>query len=117
MSTSQFQPYRTGWLTSPVRLAPNTTAATIAATATTEPPSVLACRTAPAVTPPLSAFLVPTTAAGGSPAAMAARVTADLSAPTPCLAGRTARSASIPSSPESKTNSAGRPAPRTRGSA
>src|ERR1700735_5285484 len=37
MITSQFQPYRTGWEIRPVRLAPNTTALTTAATAMIDP--------------------------------------------------------------------------------
>src|ERR1700760_3139356 len=41
MSTSQFQPNRAGWLVRSVRLTLNTTAATMAVTATMDPPSVL----------------------------------------------------------------------------
>src|SRR5277367_1580229 len=98
MITSQFQPYRTGWEIRPVRLAPNTTALTTAATAVIDPSRV--DRTGTDRTPAAgsSALRVPTTADGRNPAATAAWAMTD-------------RAASTASTPSSTTMNSAAPAP------
>src|SRR5690349_4274870 len=77
ISSVQFQPYRAGLATSPVRLAPNTTAIVTAMTATTEPARVASTGTGRRPAPRSSASRVPTTALTGRPAAAAAAATDD----------------------------------------
>src|SRR5215471_6410175 len=71
MTTSQFQPYRAGCETRPVRLAPNTTAATTAVTAAMDPSSADRAGTGLRPEPGSTARRMPSTAAAGSPAAAA----------------------------------------------
>src|SRR4030088_553438 len=86
MARSQSQPYRAGCADRPPRLALNTTAATTATTAATEPSSAERTGTARTPDPGSNALRVPTTAAAGSPAAAAARGTADDAHPRPAAA-------------------------------
>src|SRR5262249_61457403 len=60
ISSVQFQPYRAGWFTSPVRLAPNATAIATAMTATTEPIRVVSTGTGRRPSPRSSASRGPT---------------------------------------------------------
>ena len=111
MITSQFQPYRTGWEIRPVRLAPNTTALTTAATAIIDPSRVDRTGTDRTPAPGSSALRVPTTADGGSPAATAAWAMTD-GWPWAWLArGRADRAASTASSPSSTTINSAAPVP------
>src|SRR3984957_6037594 len=103
MITSQFQPYRTGWEIRPVRLAPNTTALTTAATAIIDPSRVDRTGTDRTPAPGSSALRVPTTADGGSPAATAAWAMTD-GWPWAWLArGRAGATAGTPGRPRRNT--------------
>src|SRR5580698_5202137 len=110
MTVSQFQPYRAGWVTSPARLALNTTALTTAVTAATAPSS--ADRTG-TERPGSSALRVPTTIVAGRPAAAAARARADERGPAQVPRRPAVRTASTVSSPSSRTAQAPAPAPTT----
>src|ERR1700728_4995598 len=71
MTTSQFHPYRSGWVIRPVRLALNTTAATTAVTAATDPSKVDRTGTECRPDPGPSAWRIPSAAEAGSPEASA----------------------------------------------
>src|SRR5580700_4391224 len=77
MNKFQFQPYRAGCVVRPVRLAPNTSAATRAATATTEPVSVTSTGALSRPVPRSSAWRIPVTTVTGSAARLAAATRAD----------------------------------------
>ena len=111
MITSQFQPYRTGWEIRPVRLAPNTTALTTAATAMIDPRRVDRTGTDRTPAPGSSALRAPTTADGGSPVATAAWAMTEGRFPARPPRERTARAASTASSPSSTTRNSAAPVP------
>ena len=73
ISSVQFQPYRGGWVTSPFRLAPNTTAITTASTAAADPARVARTGAGRRPAPRSSAARMPATAVTGRPASRAAR--------------------------------------------
>src|SRR5689334_14777169 len=117
MARSQSQPYRAGCAVRPPRLALNTTAATTAVTAAIQPSRAERTGTARTPDPGSNALRVPPTAAAGSPAAPAARATADEPTPVPLSRGRTARTASTVSSPGRASQNPAAPRPGTRPSA
>src|SRR6266542_6626728 len=95
---SQFQPYRAGWETSPVRLAPKTTAVTTEVTAAMEPAIADRIGAARAPVPGSSALRLPMTAAAGRPALAAALAMADGCPPAAAVGRcRTDRAASTAS--------------------
>src|ERR1700728_622625 len=77
MSSVQFQPYRAGWVTSPFRLAPNTTAITTASTPAADPARVARTGAVRRPAPRSSAARMPATAVTGRPASRAALVTGE----------------------------------------
>ena len=113
----QFQPYRTGWLTRPVRLAPNTAAAITAVTAAMDPSKVARTGTACCPDPGSSALRLATTAGADSPAAAAARATAEGRSRSGRVTGRVARAPITASTASRITASSTEPAPRTSPSA
>src|SRR4029077_20594954 len=116
ISSVQFQPYRAGLATSPVRLAPNTTAIVTAMTATTEPARVASTGTGLRPAPRSSASRVPTTALTGRPAAAAAAATDDARAPGASPGGCADRQARLPRTASSATASTQPPPASTSGS-
>src|SRR5215471_6339715 len=111
MSRSQFQPYLTGWETSPARLALNTTAVTTAMTAAVAPRRADRTGTDRTPVPGSSALRVPTTAADGRPTAAAILATTDGRAATSAAPLRAALTAKVASSPSSTTARTAPPAP------
>ena len=114
----QFQPYRAGWLTRPVRLAPNTAAAVTAVTAAMDPSRVARTGTACCPDPGSSALRLATTAACGQPGGR--RRVRDGGRPLAVRAGGLAgwRGRAITASTASRiTASRTAPAPRTSPSA
>ena len=113
----QFQPYRAGWVTRPVRLAPNTAAAITAVTAAMDPSKVARTGTACRPDPGSSALRLATTAGAGNPAAAAACATADGRSRSWRVTGRVARTPITASAASRIAASRTEPAPRTRPSA
>ena len=113
----QFQPYRAGWVTRPVRLAPNTAAAITAVTAAMDPSKVARTGTACCPDPGSSTFRLATTAGAGSPAAAAACATAECRSRSGRVTRRVARAPITASSASRIAASRAEPVPRTRPSA
>src|ERR1700689_4676846 len=117
MTTSQFHPYRAGWVVKPLRLALNTTAATTAVTAATDPSNVDRTGTECRPDPGWSAWRMPSAAGAGRPEAATFLAIRDGRPAAARRARRTERTAKSASSPSSTVASRTAPGPSTSQSA